>query len=104
MSNIPWYENLKLHREKNKDSQQELSNKLGISKKTLQRYEKGTSEPTLTVLLRLSSIYQTSIDNLVGNKMDCSLNITKMENIINQMQNNCSLLKSIIYDNEEINI
>ena len=104
MSNIPWYENLKLHREKNKDSQQELSNKRGISKKTLQRYEKGTSEPTLTVLLRLSSIYQTSIDNLVGNKMDCSLNITKMENIINQMQNNCSLLKSIIYDNEEINI
>ena len=47
MNNIPWYENLKLYRERYQHSQKELSNKLGISEKTLQRYENGTSEPTI---------------------------------------------------------
>lgn len=102
MNNIPWYENLKLYREKYQHSQKELSNKLGISEKTLQRYENGTSEPTITILIRLSNIYQTSIDNIIGNKTDLSLDVSKMEAILKQIENNCSVLKNLLYEHEEI--
>jgi transcriptional regulator with XRE-family HTH domain len=101
MNNIAWNENIKLYRKKYKLSQKQLSKKLNISEKTLQRYENGTSEPTITVLIKLAQIYDTSIDALIGYKSSSTLNITKIESHIKQIETNCSILKFYLYESED---
>ena len=64
---IEWNKSIKTWRKRNHDTQIELSEKLGISVKTLQRYEAGIKEPNISVLLKLSEIYNMSIDRLIGN-------------------------------------
>lgn len=46
----------------------ELAKKLDISPRTMSRYEKGTSEPTISVLIKLCLIYNVSIDYICGIK------------------------------------
>ena len=57
-----WNENLRLCRERHGYLQKQLSDQLGISERTLQRYESGESEPTASILIKLSKIYDMSID------------------------------------------
>lgn len=93
MNELKWYENLKLLRERMGFSQKELSDKLGISNRTLQRYESGESEPTLSILINLSKIYDTSIDTIVGNKTSSSLDLSKIESHIKEIEENCNTLR-----------
>ena len=51
-------------------SQRELSSQLGLSANCICEYEKGRSEPNLDTLMKLSSIFECSIDYLVGNSDD----------------------------------
>ena len=51
-------------------SQRELSSQLGLSANCICEYEKGRSEPNLDTLKKLSSIFECSIDYLVGNSDD----------------------------------
>ena len=44
----------------------ELSEHTGISVSTLSRLESGGRKPTLDLLIRLASVYQASLDDLVG--------------------------------------
>lgn len=46
----------------------ELAEKLDISARTISRYEKGISEPTVSVLIKLCLIYNVSIDYICGIK------------------------------------
>jgi len=47
-------------------SQLELAEKLGVSQQTVSKYEKGTREPDNATLVRLSEIFNCSIDYLLG--------------------------------------
>lgn len=49
-------------------SSKDLAHLLGVSTRTLARYEDGKSEPTLSVLIKLSEIFNVSIDYIAGTK------------------------------------
>ncbi|SHK21046.1 DNA-binding transcriptional regulator, XRE-family HTH domain [Hathewaya proteolytica DSM 3090] len=71
---------LRKMRTENKMTQEELSNKLGVTKRTLINYEKGNCYPKSTeIFSKLSSIFNVSTDYLM---MDESENINSNEKSI----------------------
>ena len=58
---------LKLQREKNNMTRQQVAELLGVSQSVIGLYETGERLPSLPVLLKLSSQYKVSIDYLVSN-------------------------------------
>lgn len=48
-------------------SQTELSNKLGLSRSTVNAWERDSSQPSPEVLIELSKLFGVSIDYLLGN-------------------------------------
>ena len=95
-----WYENLKLCRERHGFLQKELSDKLGISERTLQRYEAGESEPTVSILVKLSQIYDMSIDTMLGNDINSTFNITRIERHLREIESSCNALRREMYESE----
>ncbi len=59
-------ENLRLLRARQKLSQQKISDFLMITRVRYAKYEDGTSEPPIEILLRISRFFKISIDLLVG--------------------------------------
>lgn len=57
-------------RTKKKLTQKELSEKLGLSKNAVCEYEKGRAEPSIETLIKLSRIFEVSLDYLVGRDED----------------------------------
>ncbi|APS41288.1 hypothetical protein FOL01_0429 [Weissella jogaejeotgali] len=47
---------------------QEAAKKLGIKQQTYQRYELGTREPRIDVLIKLADYYDVSVDYLIEHK------------------------------------
>lgn len=101
MRNSTWNENLRTFREQHGLLQKELSDKLGISERTLQRYESGESEPTVSILIKLSQIYDTSIDTILGNVTSSNINAIKIEQYVKQIQEHCGTILGVIYDYDE---
>ena len=99
---IAWNENLRLCRERYNYSQKEIANKLNISERTLQRYEAGVNEPTISVLLELSSLYEISLDALVGNDYHSNSDPAKFERYIKEIESTCKILRCAIYDIDDI--
>ena len=51
-------------------SQEELAEQLGVSRQAVSRWENDNGYPEMEKIIRLSQIYQVSLDYLVGN-VDC---------------------------------
>lgn len=49
-------------------TKKELSEKLDISERTLTRYESGVCEPTISILIKLSLLFNVSIDYIAASK------------------------------------
>lgn len=60
-------ESLKKIRKQYKLTQQEVAKLVGVSRSAYTYYETGKTMPTLDVLKKLSAVYSTSIDVIVGN-------------------------------------
>lgn len=58
---------IKLLREELNISQEELANKLGLSKGIISLYENGKRKPSFDILNKLSKIFNCSIDYIIGN-------------------------------------
>ena len=117
MSWINLGKKIKEYRKLNNITQQELANKLGISRSTLSYYENGEVEPNIYTLLKLSEIMNCSMDYLFSIevldntdvKIDYSSYINNNEKTINTPKNNYvdelkKLLKKadIVYDPSNI--
>lgn len=63
---MPFSENLKKLREKNKLTQEQLAEKLMISKTTVSHYEKSLHNPSLETIIKLAELFDVSIDYLLG--------------------------------------
>lgn len=63
-------EKLQLIRKKNGLSQEELAEKLGISRQAISKWESGQSTPDLNKLIILSELYNVTIDSLVKESDD----------------------------------
>ena len=95
-----WNENMRIFRERFKYSQKELAEKLNISERTLQRYENGISEPTISILLELSKIYEVSIDAIVGNEYYATTDPARYEKYIKDIEKICTNFRYAIYEYE----
>lgn len=60
-------ERLKDLRKINKMDRNELADKLGVSFSTIAAYEQGIREPSIENMIKLSHIFDCSIDYLIGN-------------------------------------
>ena len=72
--NSDFSKNLKTLRENLNFKQDFLSQKLGISRSVLSYYESGKSEPTLSMLLKISDFFNIPIDELVSNNLSENIN------------------------------
>jgi transcriptional regulator with XRE-family HTH domain len=72
--NSDFSKNLKTLRENLNLKQDFLSQKLGISRSVLSYYESGKSEPTLSMLLKISDFFNIPIDELVSNNLSENIN------------------------------
>lgn len=60
-------------------TQQEVADALQCSSTVYARYERGEREPSIEVLLRLSSFFDVTVDYLLGNKNASLSSLTKYE-------------------------
>lgn len=65
---MKWNKRIRDLREDNDMTQDDLASQLGISKRTLLCYESGVSEPTISVLISLSLLFNVSVDYIIGTK------------------------------------
>ena len=61
------YENIKKLRKKNNMSQEELAEKLGVSRQSVSLWETGQTQPTIDNIIALAKIFNTSTDEILGN-------------------------------------
>lgn len=86
---MKWSKRIKDLREDHDMTQDELAAKIGVSKRTLLRYESGKSEPTISTLIAISVLFDVSIDYIVGIKDTTEINTIsikeKIELIIDEL-------------------
>ncbi|MDU2702393.1 MAG: XRE family transcriptional regulator [Veillonella sp.] len=75
--NTIFSKNLKLLREHLDLKQNFIADSLGISRSVLSYYENGKSEPTLSMLQKMSVFFNISIDNLINTPLDLSKDFLK---------------------------
>lgn len=63
-----WYKRLRDLREDHDMTLKTLANILEISERTLSRYEAGVCEPTISTLIKISLLFNVSIDYIAGIK------------------------------------
>ncbi len=61
-------------------SQEDLAQKLNISRQAVSNWERGKSEPDMSTILQLSDIYSINIDELLKNNTACDVNINNSAN------------------------
>ncbi len=57
---------IKKYREVTKITQQQLADRIGVSRQTIVRFENGTHEPRLTELRKMAEIFGCSMNDLVN--------------------------------------
>lgn len=76
---------------KNKLSQSEVARFLNIGQTTYSHYETERNEPNIEILVKLSKLYNVSIDEIVGNQKPQELDLTTLSqnkrNLIFQIKN-----------------
>lgn len=91
-------EKLQLLRSRNGISQEELAEKLGISRQSVSKWESGQSIPDLKKLIILSDIYNVTIDSLVkdGDEYDILQEIDDKDSKVNIIDNDTKSTQVII--------
>lgn len=59
--------NLKYLRNREKVSQQQLAEVIGISQQSVNKYENHNIEPDISTLIKIADYFNTSVDFLIGN-------------------------------------
>lgn len=62
-------------RNKQKITQSELANSVGVTKSTIAAYENNSRTPSYEVLIKLAATLKTSLDFLLLDQQDISINI-----------------------------
>lgn len=67
-------ERLKVCRKKDNLTQKQVAQKIGTSEQNYQRYERGSQQPTLPVLVALADCFDVSLDYLAGRSDNPEIN------------------------------
>lgn len=65
-------DNIRIYRKENNMSQDELAEKLGVSRQSISLWETGQSQPTIENIIALTKIFNVSTDAILGNKDNAS--------------------------------
>ena len=68
-------ENLKTLRKQKGFTQEELAIRLNVVRQTISKWEKGLSVPDAELLIRLSEIFEVSVSELLGSKIENEENV-----------------------------
>ena len=60
-------------------TQQELGDRLGVSKQSVSNWENGNIMPSIDVLVKMSDLFQTSTDYILNRDNDLTLDITDLD-------------------------
>ncbi len=82
-----WNKRLRDLREDHDLTKAELAKMLNISERTLSRFEIRESEPTISILIKLSLIFNVSIDYICGIKDDIEITEKGIKDDIEQAIN-----------------
>ena len=72
---------LQLLRKQNGYSQEDLADKIGITRQTISKWENGQAVPELNGLILLSELYGVTIDRIVKDNDECSVPLYQNTNI-----------------------
>lgn len=72
---------IKLHRQEAQLSQEELANRVYVSRQTISNWENAKSYPDVNSLVLLSEIFQTSLDNLIKGDVEVMKDVIQKEEI-----------------------
>lgn len=67
------YNNLKLYRKQNGFTQEQIAEKLGVSRQAVANWERGDSLPDIESVLALADLYEMTVDCLVRNISESNL-------------------------------
>ncbi|MDE6624854.1 MAG: helix-turn-helix domain-containing protein [Lachnospiraceae bacterium] len=63
-------ENLKIIRKEKGMSQEMLAQQIGVVRQTVSKWEKGLSVPDAEMLVRIADLFEVSVENLLGEKLE----------------------------------
>ena len=78
-------DNIRSYRKKNNLSQDELAEKIGVSRQSVSFWETGQTQPTIDNIIALSRIFNISSDELLGNTEN--INTTQNEASVGSAKN-----------------
>lgn len=91
-------EKLQLLRKQNGYSQEQLTDKIGIARQTISKWENGQSVPELNGLIALSELYGVTIDLIVKDDDECNITLRPTTSIdINEIVDFLILAKKNTY-------
>lgn len=76
-------------RKKQNLTQEQLSEKLGVTRQTLSNWEKDITTPDITQAKNIASFFKISLDDLTDNKLE--INCSKKNILSNLIEKNCYL-------------
>ena len=82
------------YRKKNKLSQEQLAEKIGVTRQTISNWELNTTKPDITQIKNIAKVLNTSIDDLLDNNGNGVK--SKINNIENELKKNNRNLKLLI--------
>ena len=72
---------IKMHRQEARLSQEELANRVYVSRQTISNWENDKSYPDVNSLILLSEIFHTSLDNLIKGDIEVMKDVIQKEEI-----------------------
>ena len=76
-------------RKKQNLTQEQLSEKLGVTRQTLSNWEKGITNPDIIQAKNIASFFKITLDDLTDNKLE--INCSKKNILCNLVNKNCNL-------------
>lgn len=76
---------IKKYRQESQLSQEELANRVYVSRQTISNWENDKSYPDVTSLVLLSEVFQISLDKLIKGDIDTMKEVIKQEEIKNSI-------------------
>lgn len=97
-------ENFKTLRKQKGMSQETLAQQLNIVRQTISKWEKGLSVPDADMLTRIAELFEVSVSELLGSKIEEEKNINEIaaqlallnEQLANRSRRNRKILKGIL--------
>lgn len=97
-------ENFKTLRKQKGMSQETLAQQLNIVRQTISKWEKGLSVPDADILTRIAELFEVSVSELLGSKIEEEKNINEIaaqlallnEQLANRSRRNRKILKGIL--------